>query len=253
MEPSQMVELTRQTLGWTRRDLARAAGVSESTISRIANKKLDPTWSVLRRVLAAGGRKVGGDGVESLNDSTVVESAYKVLDPNQAPDLNDPWVQGWVRAGFVDAVTGKAKRVEPIVVVTGTASRVAARMTGSVSLPAGMNLEAAVAQVLELDADAVVSGIEALKDKLPSTGDPLIYTNATPQQIQAKLGARSNTPGRRLRIATREVSIPRNPKRPNMAAPAFALIDAFASGGRTSDRADAFIPRIERELLGGTP
>lgn len=57
--PSTLVREARIAAGLSRRALALRAGVPTSTVSRIEDDDVDPTFTMLERVLAAAGKQLG--------------------------------------------------------------------------------------------------------------------------------------------------------------------------------------------------
>ena len=56
MNSARLVRYARQRAGYTQRELARAAGVPQSTVARIENGRLAPRVDTLDRILRATGQ-----------------------------------------------------------------------------------------------------------------------------------------------------------------------------------------------------
>ena len=75
MDAATILRRIRASSGVTRRDVARLAGLSPSTIGRIESGTLDPTWGTLRRILDATGFSISGNTVVSSGDVTAAVAA----------------------------------------------------------------------------------------------------------------------------------------------------------------------------------
>lgn len=69
--PSSLLADARATAGLSRRALALRAGVPTSTISRIEDGSVDPTWTMLERVLAAAGQRLEITTADLAHDPTL--------------------------------------------------------------------------------------------------------------------------------------------------------------------------------------
>lgn len=85
MDAATIVNRVRALTGITRKELAALAGLSPSTIGRIEEGALDPTWGTLSRILDATGLRIHGDTVVSAGDQTAITAARSVLEPLLAP------------------------------------------------------------------------------------------------------------------------------------------------------------------------
>lgn len=80
MDAATIVKRVRALSGVTRKELAELAGLSPSTIGRIEQGALDPTWGTLSRILEATGYRISGDTVVSAGDQTAIAAARPVLE-----------------------------------------------------------------------------------------------------------------------------------------------------------------------------
>lgn len=80
MDAATIVKRVRALSGVTRKELAELAGLSPSTIGRIEQGALDPTWGTLSRILEATGYRINGDTVVSAGDQTAITAARPVLE-----------------------------------------------------------------------------------------------------------------------------------------------------------------------------
>ena len=85
MDAATMVKRIRALIGVTRRELAELASLSPSTIGRIEQGALDPTWGTLSRILESTGYQIHGDTVVSAGDQTAITAARPVLESLLAP------------------------------------------------------------------------------------------------------------------------------------------------------------------------
>lgn len=85
MDAATIVKRVRALSGVTRKELAELAGLSPSTIGRIEQGTLDPTWGTLSRILEATGYRINGDTVISAGDPTAITAARPVLESLLAP------------------------------------------------------------------------------------------------------------------------------------------------------------------------
>jgi transcriptional regulator with XRE-family HTH domain len=104
------VELARVRVGLSKRELASLAGVSPSTVGRIEAGTMDPTVTMVQRLIAAAGA-AATVSVTYLSDPAAIAAARAVLDPHS--DLIDnPGVPEWIarfsRLGWLDG-QGNAK------------------------------------------------------------------------------------------------------------------------------------------------
>lgn len=85
MDAATMVKRVRALSGVTRKELAELSGLSPSTIGRIEQGALDPTWGTLSRILESTGYRINGDTVVSAGDQTAIAAARPVLESLLAP------------------------------------------------------------------------------------------------------------------------------------------------------------------------
>lgn len=85
VDAATIVKRVRALSGITRKELAELAGLSPSTIGRIEQGALDPTWGTLSRILEATGYRINGDTVVSAGDQTAITAARPVLESLLAP------------------------------------------------------------------------------------------------------------------------------------------------------------------------
>lgn len=93
MERAQaLVTEARQAAGLSLRELARLAGVSFTTISRIENGESDPTVEMLRRILAAAGRTLEMNAEPALRAQPSIAALGDAVTVGPAGERPD-WTQ----------------------------------------------------------------------------------------------------------------------------------------------------------------
>ena len=135
MEARDVLQSVRARGGLSQADLARMAGIAPSTVSRIERGELEPTWSVMNRLLESAGYRPAG-GLVSTGDVNAVAAARAVLGELADATRNDgvrSWIDRWTRARFVDE-NGRARDVEKIGVQAGIASRLFDRSNPKLSV-----------------------------------------------------------------------------------------------------------------------
>jgi DNA-binding XRE family transcriptional regulator len=53
MTLGRAIKQARAGLGWQQQQLAKTTGISQKYLSRVENDKADPSWSIVRRLIAA--------------------------------------------------------------------------------------------------------------------------------------------------------------------------------------------------------
>ncbi|MDR1513192.1 MAG: helix-turn-helix domain-containing protein [Propionibacteriaceae bacterium] len=79
MDAATIVKRVRALSGVTRKELAELAGLAPSTVGRIEQGALDPTWGTLSRILEATGHRINGDTVVSAGDQSAIAAARPLL------------------------------------------------------------------------------------------------------------------------------------------------------------------------------
>jgi transcriptional regulator with XRE-family HTH domain len=105
--PAMLVAEARSQAGLSRRALAERAGVPTSTVSRIEDGEMDPTYTMLARVLGAAGRQLRTTAAE-LPDTPSLARLADAWQPTSRGTTFD-----WTRLrGFVDWLDQHPERVE---------------------------------------------------------------------------------------------------------------------------------------------
>lgn len=252
-------ELTRYAIqrnGWTRTELARVANVSPSTVTRIVSGQMDPKWSTIQDLLSSAGYVISGADLCGLNDQSAVNSAVDVLS-RVVETKSTTWVDRWIRAGFVDGKTRKAKRAEKVAVQAGLTCPIRDR-AGAVRVPFNSKLAQALVAIEQSGTDFALSGIESLSERyenaLPDVGNCVVYVDsvegARKSLDAAGIVAAQERLGQTITLIPMQ-QLPQNQRdrrQPWQVIPERAVVDAYAGVGRDPDRADAYLSRIEMAL-----
>src|SRR5699024_9967216 len=81
MEAAAVVKKIRSEGGTTRKELARLADVSPSTIGRIERGEMDPTWGTMQKILTSTGYQINGKSVVASGDTSAIRAASTVFEP----------------------------------------------------------------------------------------------------------------------------------------------------------------------------
>lgn len=81
MEAAAIIKKIRATSGITRKELAKLADVSPSTIGRIERGEMDPTWGTMQKIFTATGYQLNGSSVVSSGDTSAIQAANALFKP----------------------------------------------------------------------------------------------------------------------------------------------------------------------------
>jgi transcriptional regulator with XRE-family HTH domain len=102
-----LVAEARRQAGLSRRALAERAGVPTSTVSRIEHGEMDPTYTMLARVLGAAGRQLQATAAELPESPSLARLADAWQPTNRGTTFD------WTRLrGFVDWLRQHPDRLE---------------------------------------------------------------------------------------------------------------------------------------------
>ena len=79
MEALVLVKKVRASSGITRKELARVADLSPSTISLVERGEMDPAWTTMQKTLAATGYQINGKTVVSSGETSAILSAVPLF------------------------------------------------------------------------------------------------------------------------------------------------------------------------------
>jgi transcriptional regulator with XRE-family HTH domain len=172
-----LVAEARSQVGLSRRGLAERAGVPTSTISRIEDGEMDPTYTMLARVLGAAGRQLRTSAPELGDEPSLARLA----------DAWQPTARGitfdWTRLrGFLDWL-----RLHPEQVEEAIATPPARSDTPLDGLLAGMAEK--LADDGGLDRPRWTTSVPALATAWTPPGTPRMVAQAkrtTPQQLKLR-------------------------------------------------------------------
>ena len=106
-KPAQLVATARSEAGMSRRALAARTGVPTSTISRIEEGDIDPTFTMLERVLVAAGKQLEASCVDLQAEPALARLADAYETHGQETRID------WTRLrGFVDWLRLHPERIE---------------------------------------------------------------------------------------------------------------------------------------------
>lgn len=250
MDAATIVKRVRALSGITRKELAELAGLSPSTIGRIEQGALDPTWGTLSRILEATGYRINGDTVVSAGDQTAITAARPVLESllaSSSPVIEDgqsvvnQWLGRWARAGWLSDRAGVDDAVS-VAVAAGNAGKIARRNVArrNVAAPDGWR---ALARRLEAESiDYAVSGLVAARqDRATATAVSPVFYVEDPALTVVRFGLEEASPGRGvLLIAPGGDELTRTEIDGGIrfVSRAQGVLDAFAGSGREPDKAE---------------
>ncbi|MHB8296307.1 MAG: helix-turn-helix domain-containing protein [Acidimicrobiales bacterium] len=110
-----LVSRARRMSNLSASQAARLAGVSTSTVTRVERGEMDPTFSVLERILGACGWRYG-ERLEPYVDIDALRAARRILDPDlgiPATVGSELYAKRWEEAGIV-GTTGAANEATEI-------------------------------------------------------------------------------------------------------------------------------------------
>lgn len=260
MDAATIVKRIRALGGVTRKELAELAALSPSTIGRIEQGSLDPTWGTLSRILDATGYRINGDTVVSAGDATAISAARPVLESLLARDsaarraerqetvgsAADQWLKRWGRAGWLSAGPD-IDDVVSVAVAAGNAGKVSRRNVARrhVSAPDGWRTLAR--RLDEEGIDYAVSGFIATRpDRATAAAvSPMIYVE-NPSQAVVRLGLETAAPGLGVLLIAPDDELTRTEIDGGIrfVSRIQGMLDAFAGSGREPDKAESTLRSI---------
>ncbi len=242
MDASTIVKRLRAANGLTRVDLARLADVSPSTVGRIENGELDPTWSTLQKLLAATGMVISGTTVVSAGDASATSAARAVLERRLDADASE-WAKRWSRVGW--SRLRSPEDVLSVAVAAGNAAKFArrARQPLYVRVPGQQKWQDLPLALRDAGVPYAISGLVATAEDRASTSAaaPIVYVRE-PRAVVDELGLVPVPPLHGTMLvapSTDEMEGAELDGGLQFVTRTQALLDAFASGGRQSEKAEA--------------
>lgn len=280
MDAATIVKRIRSLNGITRKQLADLAGLSPSTIGRIEQGRLDPTWGTLSRILDATGYQINGDSIVSAGDtraiaaarpwletlldsigSSVLDSATTMsqviqqataetltrLSDAVADSLSNIWWDRWRRAGWLDEARSPEDLVS-LAVAAGNAAKISRRVSPQRRVEAPDGWQSLARALGAAEVDYAVSGLVATReDRTTAEANmPIMYVSDLSGTIeQLSLVTASSSRGVLLiEAADGELDDVEVSEGIRFVGRAQAVLDAFAGSGREPDKAENELRRM---------
>lgn len=250
-----LVRQSRLESGMTARQLALAAQVPASTVTRIENGTVSPSTDMVERLVAAAGFKTEARLIP-VADPAAARTARALLGGSDYPfSADNQWLERWRRIGLLRE--GDTPRsVSEILYSAGAATRLTARAGASTWRAATRSSDAVLDLAIEaLSAEAcVVTGGAAANRLVPSADARWVVLYATvTSQTATDLGWEPSDGSARRG----ETFVTVLPPAPDMIAGAWTdedgrqwadplqvVIDCYAGSGRMPDQADRVLEAI---------
>lgn len=255
MEAATIVKRVRALSGITRKDLAALSGISPSTVGRIEQGDLDPTWGTLSRILEATGYRISGDTVVSAGDPTAIIAARPLLEsrsmasataalrslPPDVAEAADRWVQRWDRAGWLSTGRGE-DRLVAVAVNAGNAAKLARRNVFRRTVEAPEGWRGLVRQIGAAGFEYAVSGLVAAREDRATSSvlAPVVYVD-DPSEVIRQLALKETVPGRGVLLLSSsgdELAQAEEDGGIRFVSRMQGILDAFAGPGREPDKAE---------------
>lgn len=262
MDAATMVKRLRAFGGVTRKELAGLAGLAPSTIGRIEQGALDPTWGTLSRILDATGYQINGETVVSVGDSTAISAARPVLEPllarrdattpdivsaskaetiEPSPEAIGRWLDRWTRAGWLSSRADVDDMVN-VAISAGNAGKIARRSVSRRNVAATDGWRALARRLGEAGIDYAVSGLVTVRgDRATATAASPVFYVENPVLVMANLGLEDAAPGRGVLLIapeSDELASTETDGGIRFVSRAQGILDAFAGSGREPDKAE---------------
>jgi DNA-binding XRE family transcriptional regulator len=260
MEARTLIRNVRSLNGLTRAELAKIANISPSTIGRIERGELDPSWSSMMSIVQSVGYSIG-DRVRPNGDVSAVEAARRAIERDIGPGDSSSvasWLDRWLRAGLIDRRGVVPGKVGQIALLAGNAAAVGAR-PGVRNFGYTKSWQKTAHDLNSQGIRFATSGIDAALGGISDGGSdwPLMYVD-DPSSAARAIGLSPAQEGqKRMTLLPFDSNSARGIRRDSSGFgwvdPVQGLVDAYAMPGRSADRADALVPRFERQLFRGEP
>ena len=254
MEAKEMLRAMRSAGGLSQTALAKMANVAPSTVSRIERGDIDPTWSVMSRLMESSGYQ-SQSVLKSSGDIDAVVAARTVLGEYVLADASEAvraWIDRWTRAGFVDAFSG-VPNVEKVCLQAGIAARLFSRKNDEISLVYDRSWQTIVTSLKENGVKYAVTGIAATSPTRVDDGAawPIIYVENLNTAVEASGMTEQVTLGPSVSFIEFDSVSGSGLVDDNgfmFVSPAQALVDSYAGPGRMPDQADAVAASWQDQL-----
>lgn len=244
------IESARMLIGWSRDSVARAAGRSPRWMRAVLAGQILLSRDEANEVINAIGYQVNELWqVRGLGDVSIVTAAANVFNPDAVPLTDSPWIESWIRAGFVSARTRKATRVYPIGVQAGSSAKLIYR-EGLAAVRARVPLPYVVDYLREQGIDYALTSLAAVRKEPLSGQNGMIYV-ADPDRVSAQLSDwfefTNICPGRVALLPMASLPVgARDIENPNVVTEWRAIVEAFS--GADNPVADGWLSIAERAL-----
>lgn len=208
MDAATIVKRIRVLSGITRKELAELADLSPSTVGRIEQGRLDPTWGTLSRILESTGYRISGDTIVSAGDTSAVMAAKPILNsvidaytPQESLSLETltadgrKWWDRWTRTGWLSA-RSDADALVTLAATAGNAAKVARRAVVHRTVATDDGWLGLARRLGEAQFNYAVSGLVATRNNrtIATSLNPLIYVE-DPAYAVEKLSLKETSPG----------------------------------------------------------
>lgn len=262
VEAAEIVKRIRAQSGVTRKELAKLANLSPSTVGRIERGELDPTWGTLMKILESTGLQINGETIVSSGDTSAIAAARPVFEEAFAPvdaaqrafrgaikstDATAPataaaaWWDRWKRTGWISSAPG-TDNLLAIAVSVGNAAKVSRREVNRRTVTVDGGWQSLAKRFKDERISYAVSGIVATrKDRAEARAiNPLIYV-ADLREVTQSFNLNEAQPGRGITLIeahSGELDDVETEDGLHFVSPAQAILDAFAGPGREPDKAE---------------
>ncbi|GAA4513749.1 helix-turn-helix domain-containing protein [Brevibacterium yomogidense] len=262
MDAATIIKRIRVLSGVTRKELAELAGVAPSTIGRVEQGTLDPTWGTLSHILEATGHQINGDTVVSAGDPSGIAAARPVLEKHlalrsaaegsptapcaaaansQITEAVSRWLGRWGRVGWLSDRTDVDDLV-CVAVSAGNAGKIARRSVLQRTVVADGGWRSLARRLDEAGFAYAISGLVATRrDRASATAvRPVIYVDSPPLAV-AKLDLEETGSGRGVLLISPvgdELERTETEGGIRFVSRAQGVLDAFAGAGREPDKAE---------------
>lgn len=261
MEAATIVKRIRALNGITRKELAELAGLAPSTVGRIEQGTLDPTWGTLSKILSSTGYAISGESIVSTGDTSAVAAARWVLErelgpvessgatTHARPGVEDPreqWLSRWIRTGWI-AETARPDNLVTMAIAAGNAAKITRRAVPRRSVAPAGGWTSLAKRLGEENIDYAVTGLNATREDPGVAGGSAVIYVRNPADVAERLALEDAAAGSGVLLIAPvgpELDDAKEDGGIRYVSPAQALLDAFAGVGREPDKAEGTLQRM---------
>lgn len=253
MDASTTVTTVRELSGVTRAQLAQMAGVAPSTLGRIERGEIDPSWSSMMAIMEAAGFRYD-NRLKSLQNLSAITAARIAITGTRRTLPNDPaaqkWFERWTRAGLVANGRATPGNVSTLALIAANANKIVDR-PGARSFAYTRPWQDIASEIADLGTNWATTGINAANGGHRDATDewPVFYLENVDVSATATGLIEAAEGQRRVTLLPYSALVDAGSHIDDAgfrwADPVHALIDAYATPGRSADRADAISPKFE--------